>query len=347
MQGRSILQAKASLTHAISLLDEVDRFNIIAFNSDFEQLFEQSQFVSIRSKSAAMRFIDQLRADGGTEMYRPLERALMMNDYGDEGSLKQVIFITDGAVSNEFQLTKLIESTIGDTRLFTVGIGQAPNGYFMKKAAQFGRGDYVFIQHVDQVKQGMTRLMAQISQPMLTDIRVILDNAIHQDADIYPKRIADLYADKPLQIAIQSSLPLSHAEVSGAMANTPWHQQLMLDNNSAAKGISTLWARKKIADLLDGLVTGEDPETVKSKVLSTSLQHQVLSPYTSFIALEQEAFPSSLLAKNQPLSRRSQSHIPVPQTALGWREQFIYSFALLMFIGFLLWRFQGKQHHAQ
>ena len=50
----------------------------------------------------------------------------------DDARLRQVVFLTDGAVSNEADLFQLIAAMLGDSRLFTVGIGSAPNGFFMR-----------------------------------------------------------------------------------------------------------------------------------------------------------------------------------------------------------------------
>ena len=62
-----------------------------------------------------------------------------------EAHLRQVIFITDGSVGNEQELFGLIERKLGKTRLFTVGIGSAPNSWFMRKAAEAGHGTFTLI----------------------------------------------------------------------------------------------------------------------------------------------------------------------------------------------------------
>src|SRR5439155_533654 len=78
----------------------------------------------------AARWVERLRATGGTEMRPPLMRALEGGE-GD-GRLRQVIFLTDGGVGNEAELFEIIHKLLGDRRLFTVGIGSAPNSHFMR-----------------------------------------------------------------------------------------------------------------------------------------------------------------------------------------------------------------------
>jgi len=345
MQGRSIEQAKASLTQALVLLTAQDSFNIIAFDSDTEQLFNHNEMVSKHSIAKAQHFIEQLRADGGTEMYRPLNNALMMAKSPDQQTLaiRQIVFITDGAVSNEFELMKLLKTRIGNARLFTIGIGAAPNGYFMKKAAQFGRGSYVFIQNLNEVQSKVSTLMAKISQPVLSNIALMLDQKIHQQLEIYPKKIPDLYAGETLQVAIKTALPINNIQLQGDTATATWNQQLLLNEQQTALGISTLWARQKIADLLDGLVSGENPAQVKKQVLATSIAHQIMSPYSSFIALEKQPYNSPLLVNNELTSAAEPLKIAMPQTALGWQQQLLFSLLLLTLAALLLWQ-QPKRY---
>ena len=81
--------------------------------------------------------------DGGTEMVPALKLALKSPPR--ETHLRQIVFITDGSVGYEDEMFSMIEQKLGAARLFTVGIGSAPNSWFMRKAAEAGRGSYTFI----------------------------------------------------------------------------------------------------------------------------------------------------------------------------------------------------------
>lgn len=226
----------------------------------------------------AQQFINHLQADGGTEMYRPLSQALVMakDQQQTAKAIRQVIFITDGAVANEFELMQLLEGAQANFRLFTVGIGAAPNGYFMKKAAQFGRGSYVFINNSEDVQKQMTALMSKINHPAITNISLIFDNLVHQETEVFPKKITDLYMGEPLQITVKSKLPITSMQAMGDSAQSPWYQQVIVDDNQSSKGISTLWARRKIENLLDSLVTGADKAQVKQTLFLLQLP---IKPY--------------------------------------------------------------------
>ncbi|TWX57728.1 marine proteobacterial sortase target protein [Colwellia hornerae] len=334
MQGSAMEQAKASLLLAILQLNDKDSFNIIAFNDTTELLFAGTKVAASHNIKKAQQFINHLTADGGTEMYRPLSNALMMKKSAAQiaQAIRQIVFITDGAVANEFELMQLLENARGDFRLYTVGIGAAPNGYFMKKAAQFGRGRYVFIQSQNDVQQKMSDFMTKISQPAITNIDLIIDSQVHQHLEVYPKSIPDLYFDEPLQIAIKSQFPITSLQLTGNTVTAPWYQELIIDSEQSSTGISSLWARRKIESLLDSLVSGADQAKVKFQVMTTSLKHQIISPYTSFIALEKQQKDGLLLAKNSVFQAHESLMVAMPKTALGWKLQFLLGMALLLLV---------------
>lgn len=210
----------------------------------------------------------------------------------------------------------------------------------MKKAAQFGRGSYVFIQNNNEVQQKMTHFMTKISQPAISNINLTLESQVLQQVEVYPKKIPDLYFGEPLQIALKSQFPITSVQFTGDTASTPWYQSLMIDDRESSKGISSLWARRKMESLLDSLVIGANKEKVKAQVIATSLTHQIISPYTSFIAVEKRLEDSSLRVKNN-LSRVQkaknnviQAHeslmVAMPQTSLGWQLQFLIGITLLL-----------------
>jgi len=354
MQGSSMEQAKSSLRLAVLQLNDKDSFNIIAFDDKAELLFPITQMASTEIIKQSLEFIDNLSADGGTEMYRPLSKALMMqkNQIQSVKAIRQIVFITDGAVANEFELMQLLNTEQGNFRLYTVGIGAAPNGYFMKKAAQFGRGSYVFIQNQNEVRQKMSHFMTKISQPAISNIKLTLDSQIHQQVDVYPKKIPDLYFGEPLQITLKSQLPITSVQLSGDTVSAPWYQQLIINDSPSSKGISSLWARRKIESLLDSLVIGANKDQVKSQVIATSLNHQIISPYTSFIAIEKQPKVPSLFAKNnltdvsKSQSNGTQAHenllVAMPQTSLDWQLQLLIGIAILLLAKIVS---RNEKHH--
>ena len=163
MHGTSIEQARKSLQLALKGLRPADRFNVIQFNSSASYLFPASVDATTANVVRAREYVNRLVANGGTNMRPALKMAL--NGPAQESHLRQVIFITDGSVGNEAELFSLIEQDLGTARLFTVGIGSAPNGWFMRKSAEAGRGTYTYISALHEVGEKMTRLFRKLETP--------------------------------------------------------------------------------------------------------------------------------------------------------------------------------------
>jgi Ca-activated chloride channel homolog len=68
-----------------------------------------------------------------------------------------------------------------------------------------------------------------------------------------------------------------------------WKTSLKLNDISPATGISTLWARAKVAALTDSLREGTPPDAVKTAITRIGLTHSLVTRYTSLLATEQTA----------------------------------------------------------
>lgn len=285
MHGTSIAQARKALMRALRRLKPGDRFNVIEFNSYPNALFGRTVPVESRTLADAERFVGRLKANGGTEMRTALE--LAFGDPPTESHLRQIVFITDGAVGNEDALFKLIEQRLGSGRLFTVGIGSAPNSWFMRKAAEAGRGTYTMISALKEVGEKMDRLFTKLEQPQVTNIDVAWPGGV--SVDVHPQSSPDLYVDEPVTIKARISGPLGDGAAVTISGNTPggaWSRQLTLSGRPASAGVAALWARARIADLIDSGRRNGNPETLRASVVSTALKHHLVSKYTSLIAVD-------------------------------------------------------------
>ncbi|QYJ87676.1 marine proteobacterial sortase target protein [Shewanella mesophila] len=291
MSGDSIVQAKSALLHALAGLGADDTFNIIAFESKIKTLSPRPLIATASNLGRANLFVRELVADGGTEMAPAFMRALSAspsNSLDNASRLKQVVFITDGAIGNEEQLFSLIADHLGDSRLFTVGIGAAPNGYFMERAAQAGRGTYTYIGKLNEVDQKIAELMDKIEHPIVSNVELRLgDGSI---PDYWPVNIGDLYAQEPVMVAVKlkSSRHQSHNDeliVSGTLGGQFWQRRLTLQRDAKAKGLDLLWARKQIAALLLSK-NGSNSDRIKRQVTQIALDYHLVSPYTSLVAVD-------------------------------------------------------------
>lgn len=282
MGGASIRQAREALDMAIERLKPHDSFNVIEFNSRSSVLFSRPQPANTNNKQTALSFVHALQSGGGTEMLPALKRALTMT-VNNKKALQQVIFITDGAVGNETQLLELVQTELGDRRLFTVGIGSAPNSYFMKEAAHFGRGTYSFISSPMEIREKMQALFNRIESPVLTNLKLTTD----ADVELLPEKLPDLYTGEPVSVAINSKGKLpGKAILSGRLGNTEWQQELVLDKGAKQSGVAVHWGREKIRHWMRAAIRGVPREQVRKEVLRLALKHHLVSQYTSLVAVD-------------------------------------------------------------
>ena len=285
MQGPSIEQARAALSMGIDRLKPSDKFNVIRFASDYSTLFGSPQPVTDANRELAGRFVAALRADGGTEMRAPLESA--MSSPPSPEFLQQIVFITDGSVGNEAELIGLIHDRIGAKRLFTVGIGAAPNAYFLGEAAAAGRGSYTFIAERDQVGARMRDLFAKLERPALIDLKVQWPQGMN--VDLAAPLPTDLYSGDPVVVlARMPQMAAGEVVLSGRVRGVEWTQRLPLTMVGDSSGLSKLWARERIGALSRQMHYGGDRETLKASIIELALEHHLVSEFTSLVAVDDE-----------------------------------------------------------
>jgi Ca-activated chloride channel family protein len=188
-----------------------------------------------------------------------------------------------------------------------VGIGSAPNRYFMRKAAKMGRGTFVHIGKISEVEQKITQLFERIDAPVMSDIELQLGA---DNIDISPALIPDLYAGEPLVVAIKADNLPEQITLQGRRQGKVWQQRIPLSDASEYGGIHVVWARKKIESLFDERAMHHDDENrdaLRHQMLDIALNHHLVTPFTSLVAVDKtplrpelEALDDHLINNNVP-----------------------------------------------
>jgi Ca-activated chloride channel homolog len=281
MAGTSITQAKGSLRTGLAALAPEDSFNVIEFNSGARTLFDVPRPATPGNVERAQRWVDALEADGGTEILGAL--SLAFSAPRAEQKVQQLVFITDGSVGNEDELFRYIGGSLGDRRLFTVGIGSAPNRHFMRGAARFGRGTFTEVGTLAEVESRMNELWAKLEAPVMRDVALEFAGP---SPEVWPRQVPDLYLGEPLVVLARLGKGTGSVSVSGALAGQSFKRELALGQPTAQRGIHRLWARRAIEALMDRGVLGEDEAAIRAQVVPLALRHHLVSKYTSLVAVD-------------------------------------------------------------
>lgn len=338
MMGAAWEGARRAAHQALDQLAPGDRFALVDFDSAPNPWRPQSELVNAENIAAAHAWIDTLSADGGTEIEAALRTALALPETA--GFVRQLVFVTDGAVGNEGQIYAALSQMRGSARLFTVGLGDAPNQAFLRKLAELGAGTSTLVSRLDEVESGMQGLFAQLDAPLLTRLDVRWPSI----AEAYPQTLPDLYRGQPLLLVAKLAHLNAPIEVSGNMSGGHWQQQLSVTPVPSA-GIVRLWARRKIGSLEDQITLGGDEARFKAEILEVALANKLLSRYTSFVAIEKR----KLRPDGQPLLPTEFANPPpadamaFAQGALGWQMQLLLAAGLLL-VG--LWLLSGTRRSA-
>lgn len=280
MLGDSMAQAKAAVDAALVRLGPNDRFNVIEFDDDAQLLFDHPVKADAKAIALAREWVSLLEADGGTEMLPALTAAL--DGAAPEGYVRQVVFATDGAVTEEEQLYGLIEASLGDSRLFPVGIGDAPNAHFLEQAARMGRGTDVVVRDLAEVDARMGELFAKLDRPALRELAVAWPGV----SDPYPARLPDLYQGEPFVAVAKLDRASGEIEATGLLRDAGWHRTLPLARVRDDAGIARLWAKAKIESLEDELRRNVDEALIRPQIVDVALANHLVTRYTSLVAVD-------------------------------------------------------------
>jgi Ca-activated chloride channel family protein len=308
MTGEPIQQARNALRSCLRILEPQDTFRILLFDDRLEWYHSQKEEkspnadpVNQASIHQADTFLSQIEGRGGTEIVQALEAIL--NLPAPANRIRYVLFLTDGAVSAEEQALATVRKKLGQTRIFTFGIGSSVNRALLSRMAQLGRGAAEFLQLDEDIEGAILRFQDKVAFPLLTDIQLEWHNC--RTWDLYPTLLPDLYAGQTLQLAARlkrdSGTKPASLRVSGKRGAQTVHMELALAAPTPdSPEVTRAWAKARLDDLQEQSATGATPaHQVRQEVISLAIEHRLATPFTAFVAIDSEV--SNQGGKNLPI----------------------------------------------
>ena len=316
MWGLPLALAKQTVRETVGHLRPVDTFNIVAFESGVEKLWETPRPANATNVALALAFLAGLDAGGGTMMSGATEAALR-DDVG-KGRNRYVMFLTDGFIGNEAEIfagARTFVKRLGDrgqrARVFGVGIGSAPNRYLIAGLSDAGSGVPLEVGAFDTSERAVGAFVRYVDHPVVEKLR--LDGGGLTLAQAHPTALPDLFA---------SHLVVAYGTYSGRATKPPTLQgtvdgravevALTVVTSADTAAIDVLWARAAVADLEPRLWAGEDPEAAEA-ITQLGLTHHIVTPLTSFIAVDRsrtvgDGLPRQVVEPTLTPAGVSQSH---------------------------------------
>lgn len=304
MMGEPIAQARNALRACLRALNPEDTFRILLFDHATEWYRLEPAEVTQAEIDAADKFLAGIEGRGGTEIISALEAALGLPT--DKKRTRYVVFLTDGAVSAEDRALNRVRKLIGETRLFTFGIGPSVNRALLRDMAESGHGTAEFLQLKEDIEGAIIRFQDRVSYAALTNVEVEIQGA--ETIDQYPRKLSDLYYGDAItvsgRIEIEPGKPVFAAltGMNGCLVYTGTTRLQSIQEPAIARA----WARARIDELAESTAAGKlSQKKSRAETLQLALRYQLLSAYTSFVAIDEEVVARGgsplVIAVAQPL----------------------------------------------
>ncbi len=290
MSGFPLEKAKEAMQLAIEGLNPNDTFNIIAFSDDTKTLFDKPVLSTSDNIAKAKKFLSESTSGGGTELMKAMKAALEPSD--SQERIRIVCFMTDGYVGNDFEIIDEVKKH-PHARVFSFGIGVSSNRYIIDEMARQGRGEAQYLNQNDDSSEAAKRFYERIRNPLLTDISIDWNGL--PVSEIYPTRIPDLFDAKPvIVIGRYTNGASGNITLKGKIHGQVFSREIPISfptNNKENNALSTIWARRKVANLMSqdlrGLQSGKFNDELKQAIINLGLEYRLLTQFTSFVAVEE------------------------------------------------------------
>ncbi|HKS26369.1 MAG TPA: VIT and VWA domain-containing protein [Pyrinomonadaceae bacterium] len=290
MNGFPIEKAKETMKLALDSLYPQDTFNLITFAGDTHVLFEKPVPATPENMRKAQAFLASRTGGGGTEMMKAIRTALDPSDA--QNHVRIVCFMTDGYVGNDMEIIGEVQKH-PNARVFAFGIGSSVNRYLLDKMAEEGRGEVEYVSLNEDGSRAARRFHERVRNPLLTDISV--DWAGLPVADVYPKRIPDLFGAKPVMVTGRYTGHASGTvKLRGKINGREVVREIPVNLPEADSNhdvLATLWARTRIDDLMskdyNGAQQGAMKDGLQETITQLGLEYRLMTQFTSFVAVEE------------------------------------------------------------
>jgi Ca-activated chloride channel homolog len=306
MSGFPLDTAKNLLKTLVKGLRPDDTFNVVRFAGDSGVLSETPLVANSDNFTLACEFVDSQTSRGGTELFAGLKRALALPGGADRS--RSILLITDGFITADTETSELVRTNMGKANLFTFGIGSSVNRELLESVARAGGGEPIIVTTVKDAAPAAAAFREMVSNPVLAKVQITAEGVTL--GSIEPNPYPDVFASRPLIVTgTWTGEPRGKIIVRGIGGNGVRFEKIIdLAEAAAASGLDhpalpVLWARERVRKLID---QKRDDVSIQ-EITSLGLGYSLLTPYTSFLAVDES------LRRFDGLAQTVKQPLPMPQ----------------------------------
>ena len=309
MDNVKMEQARKALKHLLGGLNAGDRFAIVSFSTNVRKYRDGLVEANAEQLDNAKKWVDGLKAGGGTAIQAALDSALEMRAK-DEGRSFTVVFFTDGQPTiGEMKPEKIVQNVAAknstNTRIFTFGVGDDVNTALLDQLAENTKALSTYVRPAEDIEGKAASLYAKISHPVLANVRVTTSENINVH-EVYPPSLPDLFFGSQLVvIGKYSGHGPAAVKLTGQFGKET--REFAYDVNFPSKTdgdrefVEHLWARRKVGFLLDQVRINGEQKELMDEMLTLAKKYGIATPYTSYLVVPDAPVPVAAA----PLNRNS------------------------------------------
>ncbi len=283
--GWPLSKEKQIASMLIDRLSPSDKLTLLSFHDVVDWCFDESKSVQATSENitAAHSFINGLYTQGGTQLLNGINAALSIPESSEYE--RYFVFLTDGFITNETAIFEAIRNHPSHPTVFTFGAGNNLNRYFLEESARIGNGYASVITENEDVELFVNEAWSKLESPQLRDITLSI-SGVQPEGLLMPLGNR-LYKGCPVMAYGTYTFGGNQTvTISGDMngETVSFSKQIAFASSSNANSmLPQVWARQQIRKLR----IEEGTTTVnKEEIIALSIQYQVLSDYTAFLAAQ-------------------------------------------------------------
>jgi Ca-activated chloride channel family protein len=310
-EANKMEKARAALLFGIRSLRPEDRFNVVSFAGE-ERLMEPDLIAADeRGLARGEAFTKTLRATGGTNINDSLRAALRQFQPG--GRPQMIVFMTDGLPTvSETNVDRIIENVRKErptgVRIFTFGVGYDVNTALLDRIAAENNGRADYVEPKEDIEIKVSNFFMKVNYPVLTDLK--LDMGEVSTDLVYPRDLPDLF--KGAQITLigrytnereLENIRLRLTGKTGKEARTFNYTQLRFPMREEDNDfLPRLWATRRVGWLMEQIRSNGEQKELRDEIVDLGTRYGIVTPYTSYLALEQNADPRQITGSGNRVS---------------------------------------------
>jgi len=284
-QGGWPLEKEKEIVRALlNKVNASDNILLLSFSTVINWAFTPGQAVPATAANIAVaeQFVGRATAGGGTELLSAVTTTLNIPIISERKRI--YVFLTDGFITNEAAILTEIQNHPTGPTIFTFGAGDNLNRYFLDRAAEVGNGVSFVVTSNEVAGPFVDAAWEKIESPQFSNISFNFKGL--QTFEIIKPASDKLYIGQPYILfgKYSSGGPFSltlNAFKEGAPFSST--KNMLGDvQGSINSVVPQIWARQKIREL--SLEQGSTDDN-KNAIIDVSLEYQVLSKYTAFLAI--------------------------------------------------------------